>query len=665
MKITIEHSEAAFDHAAAQCIISQIKEKGDSVIGLSTGRTTGNMHREVVRLHRERPFDIGQATFFGVDEVVGVPRQYAGSCYTMLRTELADGLGIDEDHLLMLPTQSDDYPRTCRQFKEELQRRGGIDLLILGLGENGHLGFNQPGTPFESTAWVSKMTPELETRIRRETGLPADAPLGGVTLGLADIMQARRIVLVAKGKHKAAIVQKMLQEPVTTDVPASVLQRHPNLEVLLDNEAAAFITERSSIQAAPETDKPSYLAPFLSMVFLFLVIGFLTTVNAQLQGPLQSAFLDRVGNLRNTLATMITFSWFLAYPVCGGLGSRWTDRYGYKGTLLRGLAVMVVGLILYFLSSVYTVALPHSTVGNIPVGFFILLLGSFTLGGSVTVLQVVINPYLMACHVQGTQPVQRLAIGGSANSIGTTIAPYFVSGIVFGGVALEQIEVSQLRLPFLAITLLIILMGTVLHRLPLPDIANTRAEDVPLERSVWSFRHLTLGVVAIFFYVGCEVCVGANINLYARSDLGLSTSTITLMATIYWGLMLVGRLCGSSLRSISPRTQLTFTTLMALLMLVLALAFNEPWLLVATGLFHSIMWGAIFTLATAGLGRYTSAASGVFMIGVVGGAVLPLLQGAASDSLGAWRWSWLIVLFGELVMLSYALTYRRFCPRPA
>ena len=642
MKITLEHSEAAFDLAAAQRIISQIKEKKDSVIGLSTGRTTGNMHRKVVQLHQEEPFDVSQTTFFGVDEVVGVPRQYAGACYTMLRNELADGLGVDEEHLLMLPTQSNDYAVSCRNFQAAIQARGGIDLLILGLGENGHLGFNQPGTPFESTAWVTKMDAQLESRIRRETGLPEQHPLGGVTLGLADIMQARRILLVAKGSNKAAIVQKMLQEPVTTDVPASILQRHPNCEVLLDAEAASLIQDTKGRQAAPEADRPSYLAPFLSMVFLFLVIGFLTTVNSQLQGPLQSAFLDRVGNLRNTLATMVTFSWFLAYPVCGGLGSRWIDRYGYKGTLLRGLGVMIAGLALFFLSSAYTVAYPQSVLilsgGSIPLGYFILLTGSFVLGGAVTVLggavtvlQVVINPYLMACHVNGTQPIQRLAIGGSANSVGTTIAPYFVSGIIFGGVSLDQVQVSQLRLPFLAITLLIILVVSVLHRLSLPDIAGTRAADAPLERSVWSFRHLTLGVVAIFFYVGCEVCVGANINLYARS----------------------------SLRSISPRTQLTFTTLMALLMLVLALAFNEPWLLVAVGLFHSIMWGAIFTLATTGLGCYTSAASGVFMIGVVGGAVLPLLQGVVADSLGAWRWSWLIVLFGELVMLSYALAGSR------
>ena len=655
MRITIERNEQAFDLAAADRIVRQIKKKPDSVIGLSTGRTTGNMHRLVAQLHREQPFDASRATFFGVDEVTGVPRSYSGACYTMLKTEIIDDLGVDDEHFLMLPTQSDDLSFDCQHFTNEIQKRGGIDLLILGLGENGHLGFNQPGTPFESTAGAGSMDPMLEARIRRETNLSAEHPLGGVTLGLSDIMQAHRIILVVKGATKADIVNQVLHGPVSTDIPASILQRHPNCEVLLDADAASSLPHE---KLKSERDKPSYLAPFLTMVFLFLVIGFLTTVNSQLQGPLQSAFLARVGSLKNTLATMVTFSWFLAYPVCGGLGTRWIDRYGYKGTLLRGLIVMVGGLMLFFLSSVYTVAKPDSMINLlgavVPIGFFIFLLGSFVLGGAVTVLQVVINPYLMACHVSGTQPIQRLAIGGSANSVGTTIAPYFVSGIIFGGMALEQVEVSQLRFPFLSIAAIIVLLVILLSRLSLPDIAGTRADSEPLERSVWSFRHLTLGVVAIFFYVGCEVCVGANINLYARSDLGLSTTVITLMATLYWGLMLVGRLCGSSLSRISPRTQLTFTTLMASLMLLLAVAFNQPWLLVLVGLFHSIMWGAIFTLATAGLGRYTSAASGVFMIGVVGGAILPLVQGFAADALGSWRWSWLLVLLGEIIMLLYA-----------
>jgi FHS family L-fucose permease-like MFS transporter len=388
--------------------------------------------------------------------------------------------------------------------------------------------------------------------------------------------------------------------------------------------------------------KTNYLGPFLTMVFLFFIVGFLTTANGQFQGPLKAAFLSDAGNMRNTLATLITFSWFLAYPACGRLGSKWIAHYGYKGTLIRGLVVMIAGLLLFFLSAWLS-------------KFFIFLLGSFVAGASATILQVVINPYLSACSVKGTQAVQRLAIGGTANSIGTTIAPYFVSGIVFGGLSLADVQVSQLMVPFLALMAVVLLIVIVLLRLSLPDIEGTHNEaGEKLEKSVWSFRHLTYGVVAIFFYVGCEVCIGTNINLYVTEDLGLGVSTVTLMATLYWGGLLVGRLLGSTLRSIHPRVQLTFTTVMATLLVILAMIMNNPWVLVAVGLFHSIMWGAIFTLSVAELGKYTSAASGVFMIGVVGGAILPLSQGVLADWIGDWRWSWSIVLMGELVMLFYA-----------
>ena len=391
-----------------------------------------------------------------------------------------------------------------------------------------------------------------------------------------------------------------------------------------------------------ENVKTNYLGPFLTMVFLFLIVGFLTTANGQFQGPLKAAFLSDAGNMKNTLATLITFSWFLAYPACGGLGSKWIARYGYKGTLIRGLVVMIAGLLLFFLSAWLSV-------------FFIFLLGSFVAGASATILQVVINPYLSACSVKGTQAVQRLAIGGTANSVGTTIAPYFVSGIVFGGLALEEVQVSQLMMPFLMLTAVVLLIVFVLLHLSLPDIEGTHNEaGEKLEKSVWSFSHLTYGVVAIFFYVGCEVCIGTNINLYVVEDLGLEVSTVTLMATLYWGGLLVGRLLGSTLNSIHPQVQLTFTTVMASLLVILAMIINNPWILVAVGLFHSIMWGAIFTLSVAELGKYTSAASGVFMIGVVGGAILPLFQGVLADWMGDWRWSWSIVLVGELIMLLYA-----------
>jgi len=239
MKITIVNNERIFDETAAWRIVNQIIAKKDSVICLSTGRTTGNMHRKVVDIYRESDFDTSCLTITGVDEVANVPREYAGACYTMLLNEIVDGLEIKEENFLMLPTISTDFKKACADFKAALEKRGGIDLLILGLGENGHLGFNQPGTSFDSTAWVTEMNIELEERIRRETQTPEGTWLGGVTLGLKDIMNAKRIILVAKGAAKAEAVRKMIKGPLTEDHPASILRLHPDCEYLLDKEAAS------------------------------------------------------------------------------------------------------------------------------------------------------------------------------------------------------------------------------------------------------------------------------------------------------------------------------------------------------------------------------------------------------------------------------------------
>jgi glucosamine-6-phosphate deaminase len=159
----------------------------------------------------------------------------------MLKTEIVDTLRIPEKNFIMPPTYSDNFEKECVLFQKALEERGGIDMQMLGLGTNGHLGFNQPGTPFESETWHSRMDEVLEERIRRETNTPPEKELGGLTLGIKNIMHARKIILVAKGESKAEIVAKMLKGPITTDVPASILQLHPNCEFLLDTDAAKFL----------------------------------------------------------------------------------------------------------------------------------------------------------------------------------------------------------------------------------------------------------------------------------------------------------------------------------------------------------------------------------------------------------------------------------------
>ncbi len=245
LNITIAPDEATFDRVAADRIVEQMKADPRSVIGFSTGQTTKNMHALVASDYAAQPFKTDTLTLFNVDELTNLPRSYAGCCYTMIKAQVCDPLEVPEENFIMPQTISDDYERECREFVDELERRGGIDLQILGLGINGHIGINQPGTPFGSRVWVSPMDPIFEARVRRETGVPDDHYLGGLTLGIADIMHSRRIVLVAKGKHKAEMVRLMIEGPVSEDMPASVLQLHPNCEFLLDADAASLLSPQT------------------------------------------------------------------------------------------------------------------------------------------------------------------------------------------------------------------------------------------------------------------------------------------------------------------------------------------------------------------------------------------------------------------------------------
>ena len=241
MKITIAKNEQEFDEMAAWRILGQMLKKPDSVIGLSTGETTKNMHRIVGEIYQMHPFPTQDVKIFNVDEVTNLPRTYAGSCYAMIKAQLCDPLQIKEENFIMPPTMSDDFERECKEFEEAIKVAGGADLQMLGIGWNGHIGINQPGTPFGQETWVSLMDPIFEERVRKETGVDDDYPLGGLTRGIKNIMQTRKIVLIAKGIHKAEIIKQAVQGKVTEDIPASILQLHPNCEVLLDNEAAMLL----------------------------------------------------------------------------------------------------------------------------------------------------------------------------------------------------------------------------------------------------------------------------------------------------------------------------------------------------------------------------------------------------------------------------------------
>lgn len=241
MQITIAKNEHEFDTIAAWRIIGQMLIKPESVIGLSTGATTKAMHAIVSDIYTQYPFDTDKVTLFNVDELTNLPRSYAGCCYTMIVEQLAKPLNIPDERFIMPDTVAEESE--CQKFQAAIEAAGGIDLQMLGLGINGHIGINQPGSPFGSETRLTEMDSIFEARVRKETGVDASHKLGGLTLGIRTIMHSRRIVLIAKGAHKAEMVRDMLKGPVTEDLPASVLQLHPNCEFLLDAEAAKYVMD--------------------------------------------------------------------------------------------------------------------------------------------------------------------------------------------------------------------------------------------------------------------------------------------------------------------------------------------------------------------------------------------------------------------------------------
>ena len=412
--------------------------------------------------------------------------------------------------------------------------------------------------------------------------------------------------------------------------------------------------------------------PFLLLTFIYFIVGFLTTVNGQCQGPLKIAFLSDATTMRNSLTTLISFAFFLGYLLNSSRTGRMLNKIGYKRTLVRSLFVMVEGLLFYTASAFCAEYIAEAGIvinGDfVPFGYFVFLMGSFLMGTAAAMLQVVINPYIAAYPLPGTSAVQRMNFTCAVNSFGTTIAPLFVTGIMFAGVPLDSVTADQLTLPFILMILCIVVTTFTTRRLALPDIEGTRsaspdasASSGKKARSVWSFRHLKYGVITIFFYVGTEVSIGNNINLHAMELVaGGAALSPALLATLYWGGFLVGRMVSASMKNVAPRPMLLTVTVGAIVLMTISMLTENLWLLAAVGLFHSVMWSCVFTLAVDGLGEYTSEASGVFMMGVFGGAVFPVLQGIVADWIGSWQFTWIIALVCEFVILWYGLCgYRK------
>ncbi len=417
-------------------------------------------------------------------------------------------------------------------------------------------------------------------------------------------------------------------------------------------------------------EKKNYLLPIIVMIFLFGMISFVTNLASPMGDILKFQF-----NVPNWMGTLGVFANFIAYAVMGYPAGNLLQKYGYKKTALIAILIGFVGVGIQTLSG---------TVGS----FGIYLLGAFVAGFSMCLLNTVVNPMLNKLGGGGNKGNQLIQIGGAFNSLcGTAV-------IVLTGILIpEGIKNAQISnvFPLMYAALAIFAFAFIVIALTaIPE--NERQHQVTSEKSQYSplsFRHFILGAIGIFVYVGVEVGVPNVLNKWLQNpdlrvlgDVNAEAIAGSVAAT-YWLLMFVGRLVGGAIGAkVSAKAMLCVASVIGLILTVAAIfaptsimvnlpvfkndaeglfgLANVPInaaLLVFVGLCTSVMWGGIFNLAVEGLGKYTEKASGIFMVLVCGGGILPLLQNGIIDMTGGLGYltSYWIIVIGLIYLLYYAL----------
>lgn len=240
MKLQIVKSAGDCDREAALRISRQVLQKPDSLIGLATGDTTTTVFDWVVRLHHELGVDYSRARTCNLDEYLGVDPKSPKSCRYRVNERFLDRINIDLNNTYVPDGLAEPQAELAR-FERLVEDWGGIDLQVLSIGTNGHIAFNEPGTPFESSYWLAPISESTKKAKAGLFGGEQNVPKFGISMGIRDIMMARRILLIAKGAHKAQVMKAILHGPLTTDVPASVLMLHPCVDAVIDSDAASLL----------------------------------------------------------------------------------------------------------------------------------------------------------------------------------------------------------------------------------------------------------------------------------------------------------------------------------------------------------------------------------------------------------------------------------------
>jgi FHS family L-fucose permease-like MFS transporter len=415
------------------------------------------------------------------------------------------------------------------------------------------------------------------------------------------------------------------------------------------------MTTESAHVAAGTRPAPSYLGPLIALTSLFFMWGLITSLNDILIPHLKGAF-----TLSYVQATLIQFAFFGAYFVVS-LPAGWlVERLGYKPGIIIGLAIAGVGCVLFY---------PAAAAAAYP-----LFLGAlFVLASGITLLQVAANPYVTILGPPRTAS-SRLTLTQAFNSLGTTIGPRLGTVLILASATAGTpvAEAALVQKPYLglAAVLFVIAIVFVALRLPAVEAPSKAAETASAQPppSLLGQRHLVLGVIAIFVYVGGEVAIGSLlVNFMAEPSIaGLPVSEAGGYVSYYWGAAMIGRFVGAGVMwLVRPGRVLAFNAVAAVVLLLVAMASageTAMWCVLAVGFFNSIMFPTIFALALAGLGKRTGEASGVLCMAIVGGALVPVLQGFLADQIGL-LYSFFVPLVCYLYIVYYGLSGHR--PRNA
>lgn len=411
------------------------------------------------------------------------------------------------------------------------------------------------------------------------------------------------------------------------------------------------------------TKQKNYVLPIAMMFALFAMISFVTGLPQPFGAIVQNEF-----GASNFEATLGFFANFIAYAFMGIPAGMLLQKIGYKKTALIAIVVGFVGVGIQVLSS--------------KMGFATYVAGAFVSGFSMCMLNTVVNPMLNTLGGGGKKGNQLIQMGGSLNSVSATIVPVLV-GYLMGTVVEERTIAKALPALYIAMAIFAVaFLVLFIMNIPEPSLAkaNNNAKN---EHSPLAFRHFKLGALAIFVYVGIEVGIPHFAGLFmmtpeAGGGLAIDSTIAGSVVGTYWFLMLIGRLVGASLGGkFTSKAMLTVASGVGILFIILAficpittmvsmpvfksdISFGVAQVPISImfmalcGLCTSIMWGGIFDLAVEGLGKYTEAASGIFMVLVCGGGILPLIQGQIADMSG-FMTSYVVILIALAYLLFYAL----------